>query len=194
MGLAGLSLPQFLQAIENQPSGQRRHRAVILYWMAGGPSHIDTYDMKPAAPEQNRGPFRPGATRVPGLQFNDLFTRQAQVADHISLVRSLTHANYDHFDAAHWVQTGYHERGVMGRGQPYPIQGSVVSKLLGPNRPGMPSYVCIPEAYGSVRGFLPACRLPGSSPQSTQRPGVDGGTLSGNAITSIAPNWSSPRM
>ena len=153
LGLAGLSLPQFLRAAENQADSTRRNRAVILYWMAGGPSHIDTYDMKPNAPEQVRGAFRPTATRVPGMQFCELFTRQAPIADKISLVRSLTHTNFDHFDAAHLVQTGYHELRVMGRGQPYPAQGSAVSMLRGPNQAGMLPYVCIPEAWSSARGF-----------------------------------------
>lgn len=153
LGLGGLSLPQLLRARESQPPGQRRQRAVILYWMGGGPSHIDTYDMKPEAPEQVRGPFRPGRTRVPGMQFCELFTRQAPVADKIAVVRGLAHTNFDHFDAAHWVQTGYHEFRVMGRGQPYPSQGSVVSMLRGPNAAGMPPYVCIPEAWSARRGF-----------------------------------------
>ena len=153
LGLAGLTLPQYLRAVEQQPAGRRRARAVILYWMAGGPSHIDTYDMKPDAPAQVRGPFRPMTTRVPGVQFCELLPRQARLADKFSLVRSLRHSNHDHFDASHWVQTGYHEFRVMGRGQPYPAQGAVVSRLRGPNQPGMPPYVCIPEGYGSVRGF-----------------------------------------
>lgn len=151
LGLAGLSLPELLHATETQPSVRRR--AVILYWMAGGPSHIDTYDMKPDAPASVRGPFRPIATNVPGMQICELMPRQARVADKFSLIRSLTHTNYNHFDAAHWVQTGYHEPNVMGRGQPYPSQGSIVSMLRGANLPGMPPYVCIPEAYGAVRGF-----------------------------------------
>ena len=150
LGLAGLTLPQFLRASE---SSTRRKRAVILYWMAGGPSHIDTYDMKPNAPEQVRGPFRPGATNVPGMQFCELLTRQAALADKLSIIRSLTHANFDHFDASHWVQTGFHEPRVIGRGQPYPSQGAVVSMKRGSNEPGMPAYVCIPEAWGSARGF-----------------------------------------
>ncbi|MSQ94251.1 MAG: DUF1501 domain-containing protein [Gemmataceae bacterium] len=151
LGLAGLTLPEFLRAADTQ--APRRRRAVILYWMAGGPSHIDTYDMKPNAPEAVRGPFRPIATTVPGLQLCELMPRQAKIADKFSLIRSLTHTNYNHFDAAHWVQTGYHEPNVMGRGQPYPSQGSVVSMLNGSNQPGMPPYVCIPEAYGAPRGF-----------------------------------------
>jgi len=151
LGLAGLTLADLLRAAETQPG--RRRRAVILYWMAGGPSHIDTYDMKPNAPESVRGPFRPVATNVPGIQICELMPRQARIADKFSLIRSLTHTNYNHFDAAHWVQTGYHEPNVMGRGQPYPSQGSVVSMLRGANERGMPPYVCIPEAYGAARGF-----------------------------------------
>ncbi len=153
LGLGGLSLPNLLRASELQPASKRRKRAVILYWMAGGPSHIDTYDMKPTAPLENRGPFKPCATSVPGMQICELLTRQAKIADKFSLIRSLTHSNFDHFDAAHWVQTGYHEAKLMGRGQPCPSQGSVVSALRGPNQPGMPAYVCIPEAYSTVRGF-----------------------------------------
>jgi hypothetical protein len=149
LGLAGLSLPELLRARQTRPS----RRAVILYWMAGGPSHVDTYDMKPDAPEQVRGPFKPGRTRVPGMQFSELFAQQAAVADKLSIVRGLTHTNFDHFDAAHWVQTGYHEFRVMGRGQPYPSQGSVVSMLRGPNERDMPPYVCIPEAWSARRGF-----------------------------------------
>ena len=121
--------------------------------MAGGPSHIDTYDMKPDAPEQVRGPFRPGRTSVPGMQFCELLRRQAPLADRLAIVRGLAHTNFDHFDAAHWVQTGYHELRVMGRGQPSPSQGSVVSMLRGPNKAGMPPYVCIPEAWSAARGF-----------------------------------------
>ena len=151
LGALGLTLPQVLQASEMQP--ERRRRAVILYWMAGGPSHIDTYDMKPDAPEAVRGPFRPSATNVPGIQLCELMPRQARIADKFSLIRSLTHSNHNHFDAAHWVQTGYHEFNIMGRGQPYPSQGSVVSMLRGPNQQGMPPYVCIPEAYSAMRGF-----------------------------------------
>ncbi|HZZ82360.1 MAG TPA: DUF1501 domain-containing protein, partial [Gemmataceae bacterium] len=83
LGLAGLTLPALLQASENRQ--RRGAKAVILYWMAGGPSHIDTYDMKPSATEQVRGPFRPTTTRVPGMQFCELFTRQAPIADKLSI-------------------------------------------------------------------------------------------------------------
>jgi len=163
LGLAGLTLPEMLRARAEQPAHARRDTAVILYWMAGGPSHLDSYDMKPAAPAQVRGPFRPIASRVPGMQFCELLPAQAGLADRIALVRSLRHSNADHFDAAHWVQTGYHEMKVMGRGQPYPCQGSVVSMLRGPNDPEMPAYVCIPEAYNSGRAFYQAASYLGAA-------------------------------
>jgi hypothetical protein len=163
LGLAGLALPHLLRARESQPAASRRDTAVILYWMGGGPSHLDTYDMKPAAPAEVRGPFRPTPTRVPGLELCELLPGHARVADKFSVVRSLAHRNGNHFDAAHWVQTGYHEPNVMGRGQPYPCQGSVVSHLRGANVKGLPPYVCIPEAYSTARGFYQFASYLGSA-------------------------------
>jgi hypothetical protein len=150
LGLGGLALAGDLRA--SQGAG-RLDTAVILYWMAGGPSHIDTYDMKPAAPAEVRGPFRAVPTRVPGLSLCELLPAHARNAHRLTLVRSLRHTNADHFDASHWAQTGYHEFRVMGRGQPYPAQGAVVSHLRGPNRPGMPAYVCLPQAYSPYLSF-----------------------------------------
>jgi hypothetical protein len=100
-----------------------------------------------------RGPFRATPTRQPGLSLCELLPRQARVADRFSIIRTLRHDNANHFDAAHWVQTGYHEKDVMGRGQPYPSQGSIVSMLRGANERGMPAYVCIPDHYSPRLGF-----------------------------------------
>jgi hypothetical protein len=151
--LAGLSLPELLQARDREAPGRRRDTAVILYWMAGGPSQLETYDPKPAAPAEVRGPFKSVSTRVPGLSICELLPNHARLAQRFSLVRSLAHSNANHFDAAYWVQTGYHEPNIMGRGQPFPAQGAVVSHLRGPNRAGMPAYVCIPRAYSTRLGF-----------------------------------------
>lgn len=149
----GLSLPALLGLRAAQPATARRDTAVILYWMAGGPSHIDTYDPKPSAPAEVRGPFRAIPTSASGLSVCELLPRQAKLAHRFSIVRSLRHSNADHFDASHWVQTGHHQFRVMGRGQPYPAQGAVVSKLHGANRKGMPAYVCLPEGYSPRLGF-----------------------------------------
>jgi len=162
LGLGGLALPGLLRLRQAQAANQRKDTAVILYWMSGGPSHIDTYDMKPNAPREVRGPFRAVPTRVAGLSLNELLPGHARVADKLAIVRSLNHHNYDHFDAAHWVQTGYHVPKIMGRGQLYPAQGAVVSHLRGPHRPGMPAYVCIPQAYSPALAFFQQAAYLGS--------------------------------
>jgi len=147
LGLAGLSLPEVLA------SESRKDTAIILFWMAGGPSHIDTYDMKPAAPAEVRGPFKPIATRLPGFQVCELLPRHAQLADRFSIVRSIRHTLGVHDDASHWVQTGYPLLQARERGQQNPAQGAVISKIRGPNKPGIPANVSIPEAYHSRQGF-----------------------------------------
>lgn len=153
LGLAGLTLPNLLAAREANPAA-RQDTAVILWFMAGGPSQIETWDPKPAATEIVRGPYASIPTRTPGLRFCELLPRQAAVSDKFTIIRSITHHENNHPDAAHFVQTGYHESGVQFRGQIYPAQGSIVSKLRGANRPGIPSYVCIPDAYFARQGFF----------------------------------------
>jgi hypothetical protein len=153
LGLGGLSLPALLQAAEQKPAA-RTDRSVILYWMAGGPSQNDTWDPKPNAPAEVRGPFGSVSTRTPGLRFSELLPEQARVTDRCTILRSVTHGEGNHPDASHLVQTGYHEKNVQFRGQIYPAQGAVVAKLRGANRPGMPPYVCIPDAYFARQGFF----------------------------------------
>jgi len=153
LGLGGLTLPGLLQA-QTAQANPRRDTAVILYWMAGGPSQLDTWDPKPDAPAEVRGPFGSIATRTHGVRICELLPQQARVSDKFTLLRSVTHREYNHPDASHLVQTGYHEGNVQFRGQIFPAQGSIVAKLRGPNRPGMPPYVCIPDAYFARQGFF----------------------------------------
>ena len=157
LGLGGLTLPDILthralQAAENSAAA-KRDTAVILFWMAGGPSHHETFDPKPDATEIVRGPFNTIDTVVPGMRVSEQLPRLAQVADRFSLVRSLHHEHAVHDDASHWVQTGTPLLMARERGQQHPCQGAVVSAVRGANSPGMPSYVCIPEAYSSRQGF-----------------------------------------
>ncbi len=153
LGLGGLSLPTLLAAQEAD-GNRRRGTAVILYWMAGGPSQLDTWDPKPEAPAEVRGPFASIPTRVPGIRVCELLPRQAAVADRFALLRSMTHREPNHPDASHLVQTGYHEPNVQFRGQIFPAQGSIVAKLRGANEAGLPPYVCIPDAYFARQGFF----------------------------------------
>lgn len=128
-------------------------RSAIVFFMAGGPSHVDTYDLKMDQPAEVRGPFGAIGTSLPGLEICDLMPRQASIAKHLSVIRSLTHDLSVHDDATHWVQTGYPLLNARQKGQQNPSQGSVVSATRGACGPGMPAYVCIPEDYRRHAGF-----------------------------------------
>src|SRR5213080_4907958 len=91
-GMASVGLPQILQAREQSaPRGATRDTAVILIWLDGGPSHMDLYDMKPEAPAEYRGIWRPIRTRVPGFDMTELFPKQARFTDKFFVVCSLHH-------------------------------------------------------------------------------------------------------
>src|SRR5262245_16167163 len=88
-------------------SGRKAAKALIVFWTHGGMSQQDTHDMKPDAPAEFRGPYRPIATSVPGFRITERFPRQARVMDRLSVVRSVHHQNAIHAPSAHWMQTGY---------------------------------------------------------------------------------------
>jgi hypothetical protein len=123
------------------PGRGTRNRAVILVWMHGGPTQLDTYDPKPEAPSEYRGPYAAIETRVPGIRISERLPLQARVMDRCTVIRSFTHNDGDHFAAAHWLLTGYRGSTAGNKTPQYPAMGSVVAKLLGPNRPDMLPYV-----------------------------------------------------
>src|SRR4051812_42155920 len=84
---AGLSLADVLRLRASEPTNGGRNKSVIMIWMRGGPSHIDSYDMKPQAPTEIRGEFRPIATNVPGIQICEHMPRQAQIMDKLVVLR-----------------------------------------------------------------------------------------------------------
>jgi uncharacterized protein (DUF1501 family) len=145
-GMASVALGDVLKARAASASSSK-DTAVILLWLDGGPSHLDLYDLKPEAPAEYRGFWKPIPTNVPGVQISELFPKQARLADKFSLVRSLHHDTGDHFTGGHWMLTGRGGRvsGANTEGQ-YPSIGSVVARLRGPNHPGMPPYVAVPYA------------------------------------------------
>lgn len=154
LGLAGLSLPEVVAGRRAaSAAGKSKNRAAILFFLAGGPSHLDMYDMKPTQSAEVRGPFQPIDTNLPGFQVCHLMPRHARVADRMAVVRSITHDLAVHDDATHWVQTGYPLLNARQRGQQNPSQGSVVACVRGANRTGVPAYVCIPEDYRRHMGF-----------------------------------------
>jgi hypothetical protein len=149
-GMASLGLPQILRARADSPppAGGTRNTSVILLWLDGGPGHMDMYDMKPDAPEDYRGIWRPIRTRVPGIDITELYPKQARYTDKFSIVRSLHHNTGDHFAGGHRMLTTK-DMGVSGANNAgrFPGIGAIVSREVGPRRPGMPAYVGVPSAY-----------------------------------------------
>src|SRR5437868_1466907 len=96
LGLAGLSLGDVLRLRAQQPDVGVSRKSVIMIYLPGGPAHQDSYDMKPDAPVEVRGEFRPTRTNVPGMEICDLMPRQAQMADQFSIVRGIRFANDSH--------------------------------------------------------------------------------------------------
>ncbi|MCX7701946.1 MAG: DUF1501 domain-containing protein, partial [Gemmataceae bacterium] len=123
----------------------------IMLFLVGGPSHIDTFDPKPNAPAEVRGPFRPIPTKVPGMQITEIFPQVAQHTDKFSLIRSVYHTATAVHDTGHqMMQTGRLFQG----GIEYPHVGSVVSYLKG-QRGEVPPYVLLPKPIGRTGGNLP---------------------------------------
>jgi hypothetical protein len=155
-GLAGLSLPRLLQtraaaAEAGRPMANRK--SVILLWMAGGPSHIDTWDPKPDRPYENRGPFSAIATKLPGVFFCEHLPKQAAMLDKFTIIRSVD-ARFSNHEPNKVFQTANREAEprINSAGDMYPAIGSIVAKMRGANQPGMPPYVAFMKSRSHV-GF-----------------------------------------
>jgi hypothetical protein len=164
LGWGGLTLADALRARSSAAEtagGSPPERSVILIWLDGGPPQHETYDPKPDAPSEYRGPLKPIATVLPGVQVSELLPRHAQIMDRISLIRSLHHDNGDHFAAAHWMLTGYHGSNAINMAPQYPSAGSIIARLKGPRKPGMPAYVGLPRTHsvGIAPGYHGAAYL-----------------------------------
>jgi len=144
-GLAAFGLPRLLRA--GAESAVTKDTSVILLWLDGGPSHMDLYDMKPDAPAEYRGLWKPIHTRVPGFDITEMFPRQAKVTDKFSVVRSLHHDTGDHFGGGHRMLTAK-DMGVSGANNAgkFPSIGAIVHREVGARRYGMPGYVAVPQA------------------------------------------------
>jgi len=151
LGVAGLfgsawTLPRLLAA---KPT---RDVSLIYLFLHGGLSTIDTFDMKPDAPAEFRGEFKPAATAIPGVQFCDLLPRVAGQAKRFSLVRSFRHHNSDHGPGDHYMLTGYFPGAgfnpTVSPNNTRPSFGSIVARKLGP-RGSVPPYVCLPKLHPS---------------------------------------------
>ncbi len=145
LGLGGFSLADLLR-LRAQAKGTGGTRsapdtAVILLWLPGGPPHLDMYDMKPQAPEEYRGVFRPIRTNVPGLEICELMPRHAQVADRFALIRSIAHRFADHGGGHKRFLTGREPKQPTGFVNDAPAVGSIVAKCREHVNLGLPNYV-----------------------------------------------------
>lgn len=131
-----------------------RDFSVILFWANGGPSHIDLFDLKPSAPVEYRGPFRPIATNVPGMEITETLPRLARLGDKFTLLRSLCHERAEHSGGTHRFLTGHASRQANLQDSEFPEIGSIVAKHLEPQVKDIPLYVGNTKFYGGGPAYL----------------------------------------
>jgi len=161
-GSVGLTLSELTRL---SAQSENHAQACILLFLVGGPSHIDTFDPKPQAPAEVRGPFRPIATRIPGVHLSELLPQLAARMDRLALVRTVYHREAAVHEAGHQLlQTGR----LCRLDCEYPHYGAVVSQVYG-RRQGIPAFVVVPGpigntgisvSHGQSAGFLGAAHEP----------------------------------
>lgn len=154
LGVSGLTLADVarLRADGTLRSSQR-DTAVILFWLSGGPGHMETWDPKPDAPAEFRGPLGAIGTSIPGVQFGELLPRQARLMQHLAVLRTVHHGTGDHTKGNHWMLTGFEGPAFNApdnRQQRRPSLGSAVARVRGANQPGMPPYAAVPHLRGGT--------------------------------------------
>jgi hypothetical protein len=159
LALGGLALPDILRA-QSQSGATNSAKGIIMVLLPGGPTHLDTFDLKPDAPVEIRGEFRPRATNVTGMDICEHMPGLARVADKLVLIRSLVGFRDDH--NTHWCTTGWESHPPMDSspmvpGFPagdWPSMGSVLSRALGPRVIGVPPCVDLTPVYADARFIL----------------------------------------
>jgi hypothetical protein len=149
----GLTLPRLLELEARAGGRAARDVSLIFLFLHGGLSTIDSWDLKPDAPAEFRGEFRPIGTNVTGIQIGEHLPRVARQMDKFSLIRSFRHHNSDHGPADHYILTGYFPTAGFNPGlapnNQRPAHGSIIARKLGP-RGGVPAYVCLPKMHPSA--------------------------------------------
>src|SRR5437870_165054 len=129
LGALNLATPGLVAARVDGGAARRQgaaEKSCIFILLCGGPSHLDTWDMKPGAPEEYRGPYKQAATAVPGMRINEMHTRLSKLTNHLCLIRSMTHPGNisNHFDAMHNSLAGQASAPLDS-----PYIGSILSKV-----------------------------------------------------------------
>jgi hypothetical protein len=162
LGAGGLLLGDFLRLREAQaaegaidPARRAPDTAVILFWLSGGPGHMETWDPKPEAPREYRGPIGAIPTKVSGIRLSELMPEQARIMDRLAIIRTVNHGSGDHTKSNHWMLTAYEGPAFNSAnlGQLNPSLGSVAGRLRGANRPGVPAYAAVPHLRGGTDNF-----------------------------------------
>lgn len=162
----GLGLGDFARIASGNPSPSAlpvRAKSCIFMFMWGGPSQLDTFDLKPNAPAEVRGEFNPTSTVVPGVQICEHFTRLSKLTDRISIIRSLTHNDPAHLSSGHLAVTGNLAPIIKSDATPpsdkdSPHMGALLTKLR-PNNQGLPSFVTMP--WKALHPAAPGGEAPG---------------------------------
>lgn len=159
-GLFGMSLPKLFAAeTVSSPAPSAKAKSVIFLFLFGGPSQLETFDMKPDAPSEIRGPFQPIGCRTPGLLISEHLPHLANISDQFAVVRTMTHTFNDHSGGAHYMQTGKRWHIPVGGGfsatpDDWPSMGSVVEYLSQQGKRGdlrpLPNYAVVPNWLGSM--------------------------------------------
>ena len=153
IGALGISLADVLRMekakadIKNYASREGTAKSIIYIYLPGGAAHQETFDPKPFAPVEYRGPMGSIETSIPGVRLGEMLTHTAKVVDKIAICRSMTHGEAAHERGTHNMFTGYRPSPALQ----YPSMGSVVSHEFGP-RNNLPPYVCIPNQPNEFAG------------------------------------------
>jgi len=151
LSMLGLTLPAFLEMQAQGAVRKDKDINCIMLFLLGAPSQLDTWDMKPDAPAEIRGPFHPIKTNVPGMEISEIFPRMAKHADKFSIVRSVYHTAAAVHDTGHqMMQTGR----LFGGGLEYPHIGCVLDYVKGP-KGDVPAHVLLPRPMGATGGNMP---------------------------------------
>jgi hypothetical protein len=154
-GMLGLSLPRLLSGAENGSSTKPRAKSVIFLFQWGGPSQLDTFDMKPDAPDTVRSPYRPIRSSAPGIEVCEWLPEMSKRMHHVTLIRSMTHTMKNHASAGYYALSGHEppsdDQRLRDSLDLYPAYGSVVDHLA-PSQNGMPTFVAYPHVIrdGSI--------------------------------------------
>ncbi|MBT6848328.1 MAG: DUF1501 domain-containing protein [Planctomycetaceae bacterium] len=169
-GLLGLNLPDILAAQQIGAAPTPRIRNVIFLFLFGGPSQLETFDMKPTAPTTIRGPWKPTPCKTPGLHICEKLPLTASITDRLTVIKTMSHDFNDHSGGSHYVQTGHRWQVPIGGGfnvtpQDWPAMGSVVKHFQ--RRQGStsnkPSYVVLPNSLGRLQEYKVRLKRPGET-------------------------------